>query len=51
MVVKPSNPVAKAAAYDRRQTATRIARPKKGKGSYTRKHKETKTHGRIAGRI
>ena len=48
MGIKPINPVAKAAAYNRRQTATRITRPKKGKGSYNRKNKETDPHGGTA---
>lgn len=47
MVTRPINPVARALAHNRRRTATRIARPKKGKGSYTRKNKETKPNERI----
>jgi len=37
MRIKPVNPVAKAVAQNRRRTATQIAQPKKGKGSYNRK--------------
>lgn len=44
MGIKPINPVAKAVAKNRRQTATRIVQPKKGKGSYNRKNKETDSH-------
>ena len=45
MGIKPINPVARAAAHNRPQTATRIVRPKKGKGSYNRKNKEKEPHG------
>ena len=37
MRIKPVNPVAKAVAQNRRRTATQVAQPKKGKGSYNRK--------------
>ena len=37
MRIKPVNPVAKAAAQNRRRTATQVTQPKKGKGSYNRK--------------
>jgi len=36
MRIKPVNPVAKAVAQNRRRTATQVAQPKKGKGSYNR---------------
>ena len=41
MRIKPVNPVAKAIAQNRRRTATQVAQPKKGKGSYNRKQQET----------
>ena len=37
MNIKRINPVAKAIAQNRRRTATQVAQPKKGKGSYNRK--------------
>jgi stalled ribosome alternative rescue factor ArfA len=40
MRIKPVNPIAKAAAQNRRRTATQVAQPKKGKGSYNRKQQE-----------
>ncbi len=40
MRIKPVNPVAKAIAQNRRRTATQVAQPKKGKGSYNRKQQE-----------
>jgi len=40
MRIKPINPVAKALAQNRRRTATQVAPPKKGKGSYNRKTQE-----------
>ena len=40
MRIKPVNPVAKAVAQNRRRTATQVAQPKKGKGSYNRKKQE-----------
>ncbi len=40
MRIKPVNPVAKAVAQNRRRTATQVAQPKKGKGSYNRKQQE-----------
>lgn len=40
MRIKPVNPVAKAIAHSRRRTATQVAKPKKGKGSYNRKQQE-----------
>ena len=36
MNIKRINPVAKAVAQNRRRTATQVAQPKKGKGSYNR---------------
>ena len=40
MRIRPVNPVAKAVAQNRRRTATQVAQPKKGKGSYNRKQQE-----------
>ena len=40
MRIKPTNPVAKSIAQNRRRTATQVAQPKKGKGSYNRKTQE-----------
>ena len=40
MRIRPVNPVAKAIAKNRRRTATQVAQPKKGKGSYNRKQQE-----------
>lgn len=40
MNIKRINPVAKAVAQNRRRTATQVAQPKKGKGSYNRKTQE-----------
>ena len=40
MRIKPVNPIAKAVAQNRRRTATQVAQPKKGKGSYNRKQQE-----------
>jgi len=40
MRIKPVNPVVKAVAQNRRRTATQVAQPKKGKGSYNRKQQE-----------
>ena len=44
MGIKPVNPIARAIAQNRRQTATKVVRPKKGKGSYNR-NKETPKDG------
>ena len=45
MGIRPINPVARVIAQNRRRTSTRIAQPKKGKGSYNRKNKEKEPHG------
>ena len=47
MRISPANPVAKAISRSRRQTATRVVKPKKGKGSYNR-NKEKNHDGRTA---
>jgi stalled ribosome alternative rescue factor ArfA len=49
MRIKPINPVAKAVAQNRRRTATQVAPPKKGKGSYNR-NKEKRNNANQVGK-
>jgi len=41
MRIKPVNPIAKAIAHNRRRQ--QVVQPKKGKGSYNRKHDKEQT--------
>lgn len=44
MRIKPVNPVARQVALNRRRTSTQVVQPKKGKGSYNRKHDKEQTN-------